>query len=99
MCQCQGNTTIKQNYSPARYVRKSTSVLLCSDVLALEERPKGDPGIEAHVRGGRGETIMGGSAIRMLILGIAQPPIIGFVQNNIRPPISEPALGKQYFYS
>ena len=49
--------------------------------------------------GSRWGAIMGGGAIRMLILGIAQPPIIGFVQNNIRPPISEPALGKQYFYS
>ena len=53
---------------------------------------RGGEGMEGHVwgvdgggLGSRWGAIMGGSAIRMLILGIAQPPIIGFVQNNIRP--------------
>ena len=73
---------------------------------------RGGEGMEGHVWGVDGEgwgvdggglgsrwgAIMGRGAIRMLILGIAQPPIIGFVQNNIRPRTSDPALGKQYLH-
>ena len=40
----------------------------------------------------------GGCAIRMLILGIGQPPIIGFVQNNIHPPTKEAVWGEKYLH-
>ena len=48
--------------------------------------------------GSRWGAIMGGSAIRMLILGIGQPPIIGFVQNNIHPPTKEAVWGEKYLH-
>ena len=39
-----------------------------------------------------------GCAIMMLILGIGQPPIIGFVQNNIHPPTKEAVWGEKYLH-
>ena len=53
------------------------------------------------MRGQRGaRQLWGGSgcAIRMLILGIGQPPIIGFVQNNIHPPTKEAVWGEKYLH-